>query len=374
MAKLECPLLLSPVYKEKIWGRPDLAPVFRSPNSSGEGKSVRLRSRRAFAAAKRPLIGEVWLTADESRFVNGPPAGLTLAEACREYGRDLVGESWWARSQNTDPLRFPVLAKYLFTSDWLSIQVHPDDDYARQHESGSLGKCEMWYIVKAERTARYLLGLKPGVTKEALRSACEQGTSRALLREFRTRPAEEVFIPPGTVHALGPGLILFEAEQNSDVTYRLDDFGRLGTEGRPRPLHLEQGLEVVRLDLPPRRALPEIRLREAFGTRRLIVACPFFAVEELLLRRSACLEGSPHRAEVLSVLEGGGRLETDAGWMAYRAGTTWVVPPAAAKYRLVPADRSRLLKCYVPEIEQDFRRPLERKRVPLKKSAQVCFH
>ena len=131
MAKLECPLLLSPVYKEKIWGRPDLAPVFQSPNSSGEGKSVRLRSRRALAAAKSPLIGEVWLTADESRFVNGPPAGLTLAEACREYGRDLVGESWWARSQNTDPLRFPVLAKYLFTSDWLSIQVHPDDDYAR---------------------------------------------------------------------------------------------------------------------------------------------------------------------------------------------------------------------------------------------------
>src|ERR1051326_4384748 len=100
MTKLECPLQLSPVYKEKIWGRADLAPVFRNRLPSSNKKPERPRSRRA-VAHKLPLIGEAWLTADDSRFVNGPPAGLTLAEACREYGRELVGDSWWTRSRNS---------------------------------------------------------------------------------------------------------------------------------------------------------------------------------------------------------------------------------------------------------------------------------
>ena len=367
MHKLDSPLQLSPIYKEKIWGRSDLSPIFSLP----EGKPKSGRPTSHAAAAKKPLIGEVWLTADESRFLNGPVAGLTLAEACHKYGAELVGESCAGRSGKS--LRFPILSKYLFTSDWLSVQVHPDDDYACKYEGGSPGKCEMWYIVQAERNGRYVLGLKPGVTREALRAACGKGTSRTLLQEFHPKQREAVFIPPGTIHALGPGLILFEAEENSDLTYRLDDFGRVGPDGKTRPLHLKQGFEVARLDLPVCRALPGVSLREPFGTRRLIVACGFFAVEELFLRRSASFESSPHRVEVLSLLEGEGRLETPAGWMAQRPGDTWVIPPGAGKYRLVPAERSRLLKFYVPDIEEDFRRPLRKRRGGPKKLSRVCF-
>ena len=366
MPKLDCPLQLSPIYKEKIWGRPKLAPIFATPNSGEGARPGNLR-----VAAER-FIGEVWLTADESRFLNGPPAGLTLAEACRKYQKDLVGQTWWESFGKGKDVRFPILAKYLFTSDWLSVQVHPGDDYARKHE-GTAGKCEMWYIVQAERRARYLLGAKPGVRRQVLHEACEKGSSRRLLREFRPKRDEAVFIPPGTVHALGPGLVLFEAEQNSDITYRLDDFGRLGNDGKPRPLHLERGLEVAQVDLPVHRDLPHVRLREHFGMRRFVVACRYFAVEHLFLRRSACFESSPGRVEVLSVLEGQGRLETDAGWMAYLHGHTWVIPPAAGKYRFVAEARTRLLKSYVPDVEQDFRRKLQQKRVGSKEIAQICF-
>src|SRR5690242_16407248 len=144
MPKLASPLQLSPVFKEKIWGRADLSPIFHSPKSRGPDESTGSRSRRT-TPGKEGLIGEAWLTADESRFLNGAAAGLTLAEACTQYGSDLEGEC--SATVPSGALPFPLLAKYLFTSDWLSVQVHPDNEYASRHEPGNLGKCEMWYIV-----------------------------------------------------------------------------------------------------------------------------------------------------------------------------------------------------------------------------------
>lgn len=336
MPKLDTPLQLSTVWKPKIWGRRDLSPLF--------------------APAQNPLrgdepVGEVWLTDDTARFLNGPPAGMTLGEAVERYGPELCGRVW------REP-RFPILAKYIFTDHWLSVQVHPDDAYAREREPGSPGKWEMWYMVHCGRGAKLLLGAKPGVTKENLRAAFERGTSRRLLRSFQPRAGEAFLIPPGAVHALGPRLVLFEAEENSDVTYRLDDFGRVGLDGSPRPLHLEKGMEVARLDLRFKGHLSKLQVGEPYGTRRFVVACRHFAVEEILMRKRAAFRGSRQRVEILSVLEGQGRVETSAGWMSYRTGETWLVPPATEPYRLVPGETTRLLKVYVPNLEKDFRLPL----------------
>ena len=382
MPQLDSPLLLSPVYKPKIWGRSDLAPLFSYPERTRlpRSKAARARSSRAAAAPVRaglpkghkgapligPLIGEVWITDDTSRFLNGPVAGTTLGEASQQYGAELLGRSW-------NHGRFPVLAKYLFTTDWLSVQVHPDDDYAARHEPGNLGKCEMWYIVKAARGARFLLGAKPGVTKERLRAAAEKGASRELLRQFRPKAGEAIFVPPGTPHALGPGLVLFEAEQNSDLTYRLDDFGRVGLDGKPRPLHLDQGYEVARIEQPAHRNLPRVTVRESFGARRLVVACRHFAVEELVLRQAASFAGSPERVEGLSVFEGDGRVETPAGWLGYRAGDAWLIPPATRQYRLVPGEPTRLFRFYVPDIDRDFRHVLAKRRVSAAAIKKICF-
>ena len=269
--------------------------------------------------------------------------------------------------------RFPLLAKYIFTGDWLSVQVHPDDEYARVHDPGNVGKCEMWYILQADTNAEFLLAIKPGVTKEALKAAFENGTSKELLERHYPKAGEAIFVPPGTVHALGPGLVLFEVEQNSDLTYRLDDFGRVGLDGKPRPLHLAKGLDVIQEDLLPRCHLPRWEFQEPFGTRRYIMACRYFAVEEIFLRKMATFKSSPQRVEVYSVLKGEGRVENTSGWLGYRTGETWIIPPAAGAYRFVPQEETRLLKFYVPNLIEDFRRPLAARNVPPEARGESCL-
>ena len=362
MPTLDSPLQLSPVFKPKIWGRADLSPLFTRPqDSSSTG-----RQPNSVRGAHGDLIGEVWITDDASQFRNGPLAGMTLAEASEKHGPALNGKNWKDR-------RFPLLAKYIYTSDWLSVQVHPDDEEAAHYDPGNRGKCEMWYIVRSDRKGQILLGVKTGTAKEQLRAAFEKSTSRQCLNKFRPKAGEAIYLPPGTVHALGPGLVLFEVEENSDLTYRLDDFGRLGLDGKPRPLHLDKGLTVARLELPAHRDLPRVELRERYGLRRLVLACRHFALEELTLGRRGTFEGSPERVEVLSVLGGEGRVETRAGWLGYRTGDTWLIPPAAGQYRLVPTEQTRLLKFYVPDIEKDFRRPLAKHRVRASKVNQIVF-
>jgi mannose-6-phosphate isomerase len=351
MPKLDSPLQLSPVFQPKIWGRSNLDPIFQRPQSPELSDA---------------LIGEVWITDDQSQFMNGPIAGMTLAAAAEKFGPELNGANWKDR-------RFPLLAKYIYTSDWLSVQVHPDDAQATHFDPGNRGKCEMWYIVSSGRKGELLLGVKPGVGTEKLRSSFQHGTSRQHLNRLRPASGEAIFIPPGTVHALGPNLVLFEVEENSDLTYRLDDFGRMGLDGKPRPLHLDKGLEVARLDAPALRDLPAVKLSEPFGSRRFVAACRFFALEELTLLKRGTFRGRTEAVEVLSVLEGEGRVETSAGWMGYDTSDTWLIPPACEAYRLVPREKTRLLKFYVPEVEKDFRRPLLKRGVRASKIKRITF-
>jgi mannose-6-phosphate isomerase len=356
MPKLDSPLQLSPVFKPKIWGRGDLSPIFAHPQYDPSETPT----------AKDRLIGEVWITDDAARFLNPPLAGMTLGEASDKFGRELHGKGSKDR-------RFPILAKYIYTSDWLSVQVHPDDTQARTYDPGNRGKCEMWYIVHSDRKAVILLGPKPGVTKQTLKAAFEKGASRELLNRLWPKAGDAIYVPPGTVHTLGPGLVLFEVEENSDLTYRLDDFGRLGRNGKPRPLHLDKGLAVTRVDLPAHRDLPRLQFREPYGWRRFVLACRFFALEELTLRRQGTFAGKRERVEVLSVLEGEGQVETAAGWLGYGAGDTWLIPPATGAYRLLPQETTRLLKFYLPDLEKDFRQPLTKRGVHAARIKKIVF-
>ena len=356
MPTLNSPIQLSNIYKPKIWGRRDLAPLFDPPPASSTGKGP-LASER---------IGEVWVTDDASRLMNGPAAGMTLAEASEKFGTELHGTSWRGR-------RFPLLAKYIFTSDWLSVQVHPDDAYAAIHDPGNVGKCEMWYFLTTDAEAAILLGLKPGVNREQLPQVFKEGTSRDYLQSFRPEPGEAVFLPPGMVHALGPGLLLFEVEENSDLTYRLDDFGRPGLDGKPRPLHLGKGMDVIRPEFSPLRDLPRIEIKEKYGTRRFVLASRYFALEVLDVRSIATFQSSPEKVEVLSIMEGSGRVENEAGWLGYRPGDTWLIPPAAGSYRLAPRAETKLLKFYVPDLDRDFREPLKQRGISPEKIRQIVF-
>ena len=182
-----------------------------------------------------------------------------------------------------------------------------------------------------------------------------------------------MYLPSGIVHALGPGLVLFEVEENSDLTYRLDDFGRMGLDGKPRPLHLEKGLAVIRPELRPLRDLPRFEFKEKYGSRRFVLASRFFALEVLSVRVTASLRSAPERVEVLSIIEGEGRIENEAGWLSYRTGDTWLIPPDANLYRLVPLLDTRVLKVYVPDLEKDFREPLKRHGITAVQMQQIVF-
>ncbi|MCI0355271.1 MAG: class I mannose-6-phosphate isomerase [Acidobacteria bacterium] len=210
------PLLLLPDFRERVWGARDLSPVY--PNYNVEGEP----------------IGEVWLTGDECRVANGPLAGQTLGDLAKRYGRDLVGKA------ALDPQRFPLLVKFLFPREKLSVQVHPDDETARR--SGlPHGKSECWYVVAAEIHAQVGVGLMPGTSRADFEAAVRRGDrADALLNWIYVKPGEMIYNPAGTVHAIGPGSVLLEVQQNSDVTYRLYDYGR------PRELHLELGLAAMR--------------------------------------------------------------------------------------------------------------------------------
>ena len=233
------------------------------------------------------------------------------------------------------------------------MQVHPDDAYAAVHEAGNLGKCEMWYFVQTDPDAAILLGLKPGVTKKQLLTGFKCGKSRDILLTFRPQPEEAAFLAPGIVHALGPGLVVFEVEENSDITYRLDDFNRPGLDGKPRALHLEKGLDVIRPELPPLRDLPRLEFKEKYGARRFVLASRYFALEELSVRHTATFSqlarssgGSLHSRKAR------GASKMRRAGLAYRPGETWLIPPGIGSYRLVPGLDTRLLKFYVPDLER----------------------
>lgn len=361
---LDTPLLLAPDFKEKIWGREDLEPLYPSDELSEDSRPAGFPGNDT-GSSTVPRIGEAWLTGENATFLSGPVAGQTLGEVFRRSASELCGSGW-------EGDQFPLLAKFLFTSDWLSMQVHPSDDDAAKHEK-SRGKTEAWYFIECDPDAEIALGLPAGSTREALEAACREARTLQLASRFLPVPGETVFVPAGTLHALGPGLVLFEVSETSDITYRLDDYARLDDRGRPRSLHLERGIETTVLEAPALQSLPKIELAEPFGSRRWAVACPHFAVEEWRARSAVAIPGTPGRVECLTVIHGSGRVEIAAGWLAYRPGQTWLIPANSGAFRVMPESSSRFIRFYVPDLDRDFREPLAKRGVSAEMIGDIVF-
>jgi mannose-6-phosphate isomerase len=188
-------------------------------------------------------VGEAWLIHDANRVVGGG----TLAEAARAMGERLLGRRGIAAAHG----RFPLLVKILAAGDWLSVQVHPDDAQAGELEGADqCGKAEAWHILEAVPGARVIAGLKPGTTRERLERAIREGTVLDIVEQIDVAPGDTIYNCAGLVHALGPGLLLYEVQQSSDITYRVWDWNRPASDGRP--LHVAQSLAVTRLDAAPR--------------------------------------------------------------------------------------------------------------------------
>ncbi|MBR2353526.1 MAG: class I mannose-6-phosphate isomerase, partial [Clostridia bacterium] len=220
------PIRLRGISKSAIWGGTTLRDVWGKPDP-GEGVA------EAWELTVRP--------SENSLIVGGDFDGRTLAEWLSEAGSRAIGRDWTGET-------FPLLIKFIDAREALSVQVHPDDAYASAYEQarGGTGKTEMWYIVDAAEGSALVYGLADSVTPEAFFEAAEQGKSESCLRVVPVHAGESYFIPSGQVHAIGGGILIAEIQQNSDLTYRIYDYGRVSADGRPRELHLEQARAVIR--------------------------------------------------------------------------------------------------------------------------------
>lgn len=267
-------------------------------------------------------IGEALVTADDAAITGGDGAGRTLGDLVRADPDGRLGER--GRGAVGGRAIFPLLVKLIDAREHLSIQVHPDDARAESLGSlGSLGKTEAWHVLAAEPGAELFLGLRSGVEVEEFAEAATtlDGSSARSMRSILARAGTTVMIPAGTIHALGAGVVVYEIQQPSDVTFRLDDWGRVDAEGHPRETHLDQGLAVMQADLRPELIGP-VRLRTALGERHLLVACRYFALERIALPAGAPLElGQSDSPVVLTMLSG----EATIGLEAFGPGQSAVI-------------------------------------------------
>ena len=337
----------------RIWGARSLAPIYPDKTNLPEP------------------IGEAWLSGPECQIETGPLAG-PLHQAWQKMPPEWRGTDFASHSA---PREFPLLVKFLFPTDQLSIQVHPDDNYAQQHEpSGAVGKTEMWHVVSAEPGATLLLSLVPKVDREMFQSAIKQCGLEKFFERLPVSPGDTFYVPSGTPHTIGAGMILCEVQQNSDLTYRLYDFHRVDAHGKPRELHVEKAMAVIDFDHRKGGRVAPVPLPSADdgAKKSLLVACPYFATERWDLSAQHHAKSDPAHFDLLVILSGRGNIQWSANSCSYRQGECWFIPANLGQFSLLPENSTSILRTYVPTITT-LRSDLSRDGVPNSTLEQVLF-
>ncbi len=318
---------MSPAFDPRPWGTLDLSAIY--PNHKFNER-----------------IGEAWLTGDNCVVTNGPLANRTLADLSNEFGSELVGTA--AR----DPQRFPLLLKFLFPEEKLSVQVHPDDATA-QRFGEPWGKTECWYVAHAKPGSQIALGLKPGVTVAQFDQAIHEKCAEGLLNWINVYQGEMIYVAGGTVHTLGPGSVIVETQQQSDTTYRLYDYGR------PRPLHLERGLASVKERVASGKVIRPAPVGINGGKNRYssMISAPYFTVDLFELKsphdfstiESAKDEAGKTSVQILVAVEGCGVVEAHGrDPVTLAKGDAVVIPANLGMFQVRPQWTVEFLKACVP--------------------------
>jgi mannose-6-phosphate isomerase len=323
------PVVFEPIFKPKPWGGRTLARLFDKP-----------------LPADQP-IGESWevasLPGNESRVRDGPLAGRTVSELIDMWGWDLYGGAELVEG------RFPLLIKFLDACEHLSVQVHPkpsaEDPAGRQPGI----KHEAWYVLHAESGAEMFVGFKPDVTPADVARAANTPEMARLLRSWPVRPGQCYYLPSGTPHALGAGIVVAEVQTPSDITYRLYDWDRVGFDGKPRELHIEQGLANVRYDVRDELIRqPRSHVAGLFATVTRMAACERFLIDKVRLSEGV-EQLVPHAEMVIwIVLAGHGRFVRERFECRYRPGDVVVIPADSAETRMVTEADCDLLEVKIP--------------------------
>ncbi len=328
------PFCLKGVMKAKIWGGRNLEHLLGKPLPNQE------------------LIGETWEAWEGCAIANGRYEGQTLNHLIERDSSAVLGRA-------SADHRFPLLFKFIDAQDDLSVQVHPDDAEAVDLEHQPFGKTEAWYILHADQGARLIVGFERDVTPEQVNASIEDKTLTKLLASVPVQPGDVLFVPAGTVHAIGKGIVLAEIQENSDITYRLYDWGR---DSKERPLHIQQSLRVLDFDRMTEPKIPAAALSHEQFNRHYLVACRYFVLELLDLHDPRPEFRLNDRFHILSVIEGGVRIaygrELKQDVVA-NTGQTVLVPAALEAYGLSSMGaNAKVLRMYVPDLRRDVIEPL----------------
>lgn len=305
-------LKLTPSYRDYVWGGDKLRP--------GHAPTA-----------------EAWVVWEGDVIETGEFAGKTLGEVSAQFGEALSG----TKTASPTGSRFPLLIKLLDCAQWLSLQVHPNNNQAVELEGpGQSGKTEAWHILEAEPDARLIAGLKLDTPQTALADAIRNGTILKHVQYTVIKQGDTVFMPAGTLHALGPGLLVYEVQQTSDWTYRVYDWGRPATE--KRPLHIEKSIRVTRADLTaPITPMPDA----ADGTRHTLIQCEYFKLEMLAgATKSIELDTRSESFHAITIIEGKALLNAGNEQLELERFQTAIVPAQAGCYQFQPLINCRALK------------------------------
>jgi mannose-6-phosphate isomerase len=335
------PFKFHPVFKRYLWGGRRLGTVLGKPIGAGDD------------------YAESWEVADhdqgQSVIANGPLAGTALHKLVRERGEELLG-------RHAPQARFPLIFKYLDCQRDLSVQVHPDDFAAARLSPPDLGKTEAWLVLDAAPGSRVFAGLKSVIDRETLAREVAKGRTELCLHSFEARAGQVVFIPAGTVHALGAGLLVAEIQQASDTTFRLYDWNRVGPDGEPRQLHVEQSLGAI--NYAAKQVYPQSPQPTGQPHVERLVSCDKFILDRIVATKEQPL-GGDNRFHILSVLEGeallgispAGRISRDVSasttsnevsLVTLLSGQTVLLPACLPPVLLGSTTRAVLLDMYLP--------------------------
>lgn len=328
MASCNYPLRFTPLFRRYLWGGRRLATMLNKPIGAGED------------------YAESWEVVDhgedQSVVEHGWLAGATLAELVEHHAGELFGASACGD-------QFPLLMKLLDCNRTLSVQVHPNDDQGAKLDPPDLGKTEAWVVLAAEPGSKIYAGLKPSVGREELSAALATGECEKCLHAFEPNIGDCVFIPAGTVHALGAGLVIAEIQQASDTTFRIFDWNRVDADGNPRPLHIDQSLEVIDYNRGPvAPQVPQtIEEESAQLSRERLVECDKFLLDRVRITGTAEL-GGDDRFHLLAVIDGSVQVAGDPSEAPLTRGQTALVPCAAGSFEVKPEGEATLLDIRLP--------------------------
>lgn len=291
-------------------------------------------------------LAETWEVYNDNRIRDGVLAGQTLRQAVITHGADLVG----VRSLQRYGHEFPLLAKFIDANQALSVQVHPDDEYAHRNEaaSGFHGKTEAWHIIATTGHNDIIHGLSHAISRDDYAHAIATGTLEPLLRHIPVVAGDTVFVPAGTIHAINAGILLFEIQQTSDLTYRVYDYARRDANGMLRELHIPQAIAVSHTGDPlPAITTPVVR---APGHVEL-VRSDYFVMEKITATATTTWQRPADSFQIITVIDGAATLDTAGQHAILHCGDSLVIPACTPHYTITPQPHASWLRCWVPDAE-----------------------